>query len=122
MSLLAIILIIVALLLGAGIGIFAGISYRKNVAEKEIGSAEEEARKIVSEAMKTAEAKKKEYGLEGAKVYASRFTVSEPRAKKKLPTAAKKFNARKDAFSKRKKPSTKSLTTWSLRTKSFLVS
>ena len=59
MSLLAIILIIVALLLGAGIGIFAGISYRKNVAEKEIGSAEEEARKIVSEAMKTAEAKKK---------------------------------------------------------------
>ena len=65
MSLLAIILIIVALLLGAGIGIFAGISYRKNVAEKEIGSAEEEARKIVSEAMKTAEAKKKEVVLEG---------------------------------------------------------
>ncbi len=59
MSLLAIILIIVALLLGAGIGIFAGISYRKNVAEKEIGSAEEEARKIVSEAMKTAEAKER---------------------------------------------------------------
>mgnify|MGYP003494638576 CR=1 FL=1 len=65
MSLLAIILIIVALLLGAGIGIFAGISYRNNVAEKEIGSAEEEARKIVSEAMKTAEAKKKEVVLEG---------------------------------------------------------
>ena len=66
MSLLAIILIIVAFLLGAGIGIFAGISYRKNVAEKEIGSAEEEARKIVSEAMKTAEAKKKEVVLEGS--------------------------------------------------------
>ena len=65
MSLLAIILIIVALLLGASIGIFAGISYRKNVAEMEFGSAEEEARKIVSEAMKTAEAKEKEVVLEG---------------------------------------------------------
>ena len=48
MSLLAIILIIVALLLGAGIGIFAVISYSKNVDVKEIGSAEVEARKIVS--------------------------------------------------------------------------
>ncbi len=63
--LVAIICIIVALVAGLGIGVFGGITYRKNVAEKEIGSAEEEAKKIVSEAIKTAEAKKKETVLEG---------------------------------------------------------
>ncbi len=46
-------------------GVFIGIAYRKNVAEKQIGSAEQEANKIVSEAMKTAEAKKKAAILEG---------------------------------------------------------
>ena len=63
--LVAIICIVVALVAGLGIGVFGGITYRKNVAEKEIGSAEEEAKKIVSEAIKTAEAKKKETVLEG---------------------------------------------------------
>lgn len=61
----AVICIVAALILGVGAGIFCGIAYRKNVAEKEIGGAEEEARKIVSEAIKTAEAKKKEAVLEG---------------------------------------------------------
>ena len=61
----AIICIVAALLVGAAIGVFMGIQIRKNTAEKEIGSAEEEARKIVSEAIKTAEAKKKEVILEG---------------------------------------------------------
>ena len=63
--LIAIICIVVALIAGLGIGVFGGITYRKSVAEKEIGSAEEEAKKIVSEAIKTAEAKKKEFVLEG---------------------------------------------------------
>ena len=62
---LAIILIIVALLAGGAIGIAVGINVRKNTAEKEIGSAEEEAKRIVADAIKTAEAKKKEYVLEG---------------------------------------------------------
>ena len=44
---------------------FAGIAIRKNSAEKEIGSAEEEAKRIVSDAIKSAEAKKKEVVLEG---------------------------------------------------------
>lgn len=61
----SIILIIVALLVGGGVGAFAGITYRKNVAEKEIGSAEEEAKRIVSDAIKEGEAKKKEAILEG---------------------------------------------------------
>ena len=61
----AIICIVAALLVGAAIGVFFGIQIRKSTAEKEIGSAEEESKKIVSDAIKTAEAKKKEVILEG---------------------------------------------------------
>ena len=41
-----------------------GIRYRKRVAEKEISSAEEEATRIINEAIKSAETKKKEMLLE----------------------------------------------------------
>lgn len=51
---------VVGLLIGAVIGIV----YRKKVAEKQIGSAEEQAKKIVSDALHDAEAKKKEALLE----------------------------------------------------------
>lgn len=64
-AVLAVILIVVAVIVGAAVGIFIGNAYRKKVAEAEIGSAEEEAKRIVSDAMKTAEAKKKEAILEG---------------------------------------------------------
>ncbi|MBR1533250.1 MAG: ribonuclease Y [Ruminococcus sp.] len=65
MDVLSIILIVVALIVGAGVGIIVGNLYRKKVAEAEIGSAEQEAKRIVADAMKTAEAKKKEAILEG---------------------------------------------------------
>ena len=42
------------------IGIPLGILYRKKVAEKEILSAEEEAKRIINEAIKSAESKKRE--------------------------------------------------------------
>jgi ribonuclease Y len=51
---------IVVALVGIAVGFFAGILYRKNVAEKEIASAEEEARRIINDAIKSAEAKKRE--------------------------------------------------------------
>ena len=38
----------------------AGVSYRKRVGEREIGSAEEEAKRILNEAIKSAESKKRE--------------------------------------------------------------
>ena len=41
-----------------------GISYRKKVSEKEISSAEEEARRIINEAIKSSESKKREALLE----------------------------------------------------------
>ena len=42
----------------------AGIMYRKKVAEKQIGSAEEEAKRIINEAIKGGESKKREMLLE----------------------------------------------------------
>ncbi|MBQ6714805.1 MAG: ribonuclease Y [Clostridia bacterium] len=53
----------VALLLGV-IGFFVGSAYRRKSAEKTIGSAEEEAKRILNDAMKTAETKRKETLIE----------------------------------------------------------
>lgn len=53
------------LVVGTAVGFIAGCTYRKKVAEKEIGSAEQEAKRIISDAMKTAESKKKEAIIEG---------------------------------------------------------
>jgi len=43
---------------------FAAIAYRKNIAEAKVGKAEDTAREIIDEALKTAEAKKREILLE----------------------------------------------------------
>ena len=56
--------IIVAVIVAALISWNAAISYRKKVVETKIGTAEEKAREIIDEAMKTAEAKKREGLLE----------------------------------------------------------
>ena len=60
--------IVIALLLAVICGVIAflaGVSHRKKIAEATIGSAEQEAKRIVSDAIKSAEAKKKEAILEG---------------------------------------------------------
>ena len=62
---LAILLIVVAAAIALALGFLSGVSHRKKIAETEIGSAEQEAKRIVSDAIKTAEAKKKEAILEG---------------------------------------------------------
>ena len=54
-----VLLAIVAVVLGV-VGFFIGAGYRRKSAEATIGSAEAEAKRILSEAMKNAEAKKKE--------------------------------------------------------------
>ncbi len=48
----------------AAITFFLGVRYRKSVAEREIGSAEEEAKRIMNDALKSAESKKREALLE----------------------------------------------------------
>ena len=55
---------VVTLVVGLAAGFFAGNYHRKKVAEAAIGSAEEEAKKIVDEAHKAASNKKKEALLE----------------------------------------------------------
>ena len=63
-KILAIILIIVAAAVGIAIGFVAGMTYRKRVAEREIGSAEAEATRIINEAIRGGESRKKEMLLE----------------------------------------------------------
>ncbi|MBE7029801.1 MAG: ribonuclease Y [Ruminococcaceae bacterium] len=53
----------VALVLGV-LMFFVGVLYRKKIAEKQIGGAEEQAKRIVADAVKAAESKKKESLLE----------------------------------------------------------
>ena len=56
---------IIAALIGlVVVGFILGIIYRKKVSEKEISSAEEEGTRIINEAIKSAETKKKEALLE----------------------------------------------------------
>ncbi len=59
-----IITLLVGLVAGGVICFPLGIRYRKNVSEKEISSAEEEGTRIVNEAIKSAESKKREALLE----------------------------------------------------------
>lgn len=54
------VIVLVALIVGLVIAFFVGVSYRKRIAESDIGSAEEESKRIVSDAIKNAESKKKE--------------------------------------------------------------
>ncbi len=51
---------LLAFVVVAPIAFFCGVTYRRRVAEKEIGSAEEQAKKIVEDAAHEGEAKKKE--------------------------------------------------------------
>ena len=62
---LSILLIVLFAIISGVVCFLQGINHRKRIAESEIGSAEVEARRIVDEAVKEAEAKKKEIVLEG---------------------------------------------------------
>ncbi|MET0017941.1 ribonuclease Y [Oscillibacter sp.] len=55
---------LIGLAVGSAVCFPLGIRYRKNVSEREISSAEEEGKRIINEAIKNAETKKKEALLE----------------------------------------------------------
>ena len=57
---LAIILCVAGFVVGSLVFFFIGSAYRKKFAEKEIGSAEEEAKRIINDAIKGGESKKRE--------------------------------------------------------------
>lgn len=60
----AVIIAVACAVVFLAVGIFAGIAYRKKVAEAAIGSAEEKAKQILDDATKDAETKKKEALIE----------------------------------------------------------
>ena len=69
-------------------GFAGGFLYRKKVSEKEISSAEEEGRRIVNEAIRNAESKKKEALLEAKEeILKSRtdYEKEEKRSQGKVP-------------------------------------
>ena len=55
---------VIGVLVGLAIGFFIGMIYRKKIAEKEIGSAELEATRLINEAIRSGESRKKEMLLE----------------------------------------------------------
>ena len=59
-----IIAVLVTLVIAIPVSAYFAINYRKKVVESKIGSAEEKAREIIDEALKTAETKKREAQLE----------------------------------------------------------
>ena len=59
-SIMAIIIFAVILIIVAVAAWFAGIAYRKNIAEAKIGKAEDKAKDIIDDALKTAESKKRD--------------------------------------------------------------
>ena len=64
MDWLYIVLPIAGFIIGAIIFFFVGITYRKKVAEKLIGSAEEEAKRMMNDAIKSGESRQREMLLE----------------------------------------------------------
>lgn len=63
-TMIAVITAVISLLVAVPVTCFVTIAYRKKVAEKKIGSAEDRAREIIDEAVKNAETKKRESMLE----------------------------------------------------------
>ena len=61
---LAIVLCIAGVVVGGAIFFFVGMTLRKRIAEKEITSAEEESKRIINDAMRSAESKRREMLLE----------------------------------------------------------
>ena len=59
-----IIFAVIGIIAGLAIGFFIGMLYRKKVAEREIGSAELEATRLINEAIRSGESRKKEMLLE----------------------------------------------------------
>lgn len=78
-----IIIPVIAAIVVGFVAFIAGFLYRKSVSEKQIGSAEMEATRIVNEAIKTADTKKKEAMLEAREVLHKERTEQEKEFKER---------------------------------------
>ena len=110
-TILAIVLIVVAAAAGIGIGFASGMGYRKKFAEREIGSAEQEATRLINEAIRSGESRKKEMLLEAKdEIHKSRTEhekeVKERRAEltkqeRRLQQKEETLDKKTDAFEKK---------------------
>ena len=111
----AILLCVVALVLGAGVSGFIcfkqGISYRKKTAEAAVGSAEKEAERIVDDAKKNAETLKKEALIE------AKDEIHKSRQETEKELKERRIEDRKDVFSRKRSLSTESSIIWRKRKK-----
>ena len=116
---LAIILIVVGALVGLALGFAFGILYRKKVAEREIGSAEAEATRLINEAIRSGESRKKEMLLEAKdEIHKSRTEhekeVKERRAEltkqeRRLQQKEETLDKKTDAFERKEEDLAKKL-------------
>jgi len=100
----AIIIAVAAFIVSGIIFFLVGIQYRKKVAEKEIGGAEEEARRILNEAIKSAESKKREMMLEAKEEIHKSRTENERELKERrtdLQKQERRFQQKEEAFDKK---------------------
>ena len=105
------VLLIIGYVAVAFLCFFLGISYRKKVAEKEIGSAETEATRIINEAIKSGESKKRELLVESKEeIHKSRSEhdkeIKERRAElqkqeRRLQQKEESLDKKVDAFEKK---------------------
>ena len=112
MDILYIILPLIGFIIGAAAFFFIGAAYRKRTAEKEIGSAEEEATRIINKAIKAGESKQREMLLEAKdEIHKSRTKfekeVKESRAdlqkqERRLQQKEETLDKKTDAYEKRK--------------------
>ena len=108
---LAIVLIVAAAVVGIAVGFGSGIAYRKKIAEREIGSAEQEATRLINEAIRSGESRKKEMLLEAKdEIHKSRTEhekeVKERRAEltkqeRRLQQKEETLDKKTDAFEKK---------------------
>ena len=118
---LAIILIVVGTLVGIAAGFGFGIVYRKKVAEREIGSAEAEATRLINEAIRSGESRKKEMLLEAKdEIHKSRTEhekeVKERRAElskqeRRLQQKEESLDKKTDAFERKEEELAKKMET-----------
>ena len=115
----AIVLIVVGTLVGVAIGFLSGVTYRKKVAEREIGSAETEATRILNEALRDSESKRKEMLIEAKEeIHKSRTEyekeVKERRAElskqeRRLQQKEETLDKKTDAFERKEEELAKKL-------------
>ncbi len=116
---LAIVLIVVGAVVGIALGFVFGSAYRKKFAEREIGSAEQEATRLINEAIRSGENRKKEMLLEAKdEIHKSRTEhdkeVKERRAElskqeRRLQQKEETLDKKTDAFEKKEEDLAKRL-------------